>query len=437
VNRVQALDFNRHGRDQILQSLIDLGLRFPRGPSFKNEGTHKKRYFAPHALWEGDGKTLKIHVNGEVFSYCWYAFIDQNTTLLVGSSLTGFESAASFLQALKDGKDRVGFMAMGVLIDNRLTNEDKVAVKVFCHEHGIVLVNTFPGNSKSNGIIEGNFSIFEKQVGEVHISGQTPEELARSLARNVIEIFTQQRNHGPRPRLGDQTPTDAAAGAQRPEQQRPSLERLRDRLLREEISVEAKMHLIKDIMAKFEPMDEGSLAKFRSQLKQFSPDEIIAARARFSAQQSKRPDQFYRSEYFLAILRYKREEGAKDAFNAAFRAGHEALNKMTSDDLKTRDLSQIATRIVAFLAACDRPGRSHLLMSLESLCFGLLDFVPVGRLPELWRKLELAAQRSREISLAKWQIVAEFVGERLGQLIFPPGSPPIFAGTASQPGLQI
>jgi hypothetical protein len=438
VNRVQALDFHRHGRDQILQALIDLGLRFPRGPSLKNEGTHKKRYFEPHALWEGDGKTIKVHVNGEVFSFCWYAFIDQNTTLLVGSSLTGFESAASFLQALKDGKDRVGFMATGVLIDNRLTNEDKVSVKEFCQEHGIVLVNTFPGNSKSNGIIEGNFSIFEKQVGEVHVSGQTPEELARSLARNVIEIFTQQRNHGPRKRLEGQTPAEATAEAERPEHQKSALERLRDRLLREELSVEAKMQLIQGWLAKFEPMDEESLAKFRAQLKQFSADEIIAARARFSAQQSKRPDQFYRSEYFLAILRYKREEGAKDAFNAAFRAGHEALNRMASDDLKTRDLSQVATKIVAFLAVCaDRPGRSHLLMSLESLCFGLLDFVPVARLPELWQKIELAARRSREISLAKWQIMAEFVGERLGQLLFPTGSPPVFAGAANNCEVQI
>jgi hypothetical protein len=422
---------NEYGRDQIVQALIDLGLRYPRGPSIKNEGTHKKRYFAPHALWEGDGKTLKIKINGQEFSYCWYAFIDQNTTLLVGSSLTGFESAESFLKALKDGKDTVGFFAMGVLIDNRLTNEDKTAVKDFCHEHGIVLVNTFPGNSKSNGIIEGNFSIFEKQVGEIHVKGETPEELARSIAKTVIGIFTQQRNHRPRKRLSDQTPSEAAKDAKRPENQKQLLEKLRDRLLREELSVEAKLLLIKDLMAKFEPMSEESLAKFKSQLKQFSPEEIIAARARFSAQQAKHPDKFYRSEYFMAILRYKREEGAKAAYNEEFRAGHKAFNEINTADLRTRDLSQIATKLVAFLAGCaGKPGPSHLLMSLESLCFGLLDFVAVQSLPELWRKIEQAVQRSREISLAKWQIMAEFICERLGMFIFPATAPPVFANAA-------
>lgn len=418
-----------------MQALIDLGLRYPRGPSIKNEGTHKKRYFAPHALWEGDGKTLKIKINGEEFSSCWYAFIDQNTTLLVGSSITGFESAESFLKALKNGKETAGFFAMGVLVDNRLTNEEKVAAKEFCKEHGIVLVNTFPGNSKSNGIIEGNFSIFEKQVGEIHVNGKTPEELAQSIARNVIGIFTQQRNHRPRKRLFDQTPAEVAKDAKRPEHQKQLLEKLRDRLLRDEISVEVKLRLITggiaDLMAKFEPMSEASLVKFKSELKQFSPDEIIAARARFSAQQAKHPDKFYRSEYFMAILRYKREEGAKAAYNEEFRAGHKALNEITTADLKTRDLSQIATKLVAFLAVCaGRPGPSHLLMSLESLCFGLLDFVAVHKLPALWRKIEQAVQRSRDISLAKWQIMAEFICERLGMFIFPATAPPVFAGTA-------
>ena len=384
VARVQRLSLNEYGRDQIVRALIDLGLRYPRGPSIKNEGTHKKRYFAAHALWEGDGKTLKIRVNGEEFSYCWYAFIDQNTTLLVGSSLTGFESAESFLKALKSGKDTAGFFAMGVLIDNRLTNEDKTAVKEFCVDHGIVLVNTFPGNSKSNGIIEGNFSIFEKQVGEVYVNGKNPEEIAISIARNVIGIFTQQRNHRPRKRLFDQTPAEVAKDAKRPEHQKQLLEKLRDRLLREELEPEAKLRLIAGLMAKFEPMSD------------------------------------------------------KAAYNEEFRAGHKALNEIVTADLKTRDLSQVATKLVAFLAVCaNRPGPSHLLMSLENLCFGLLDFVAVHRLPELWRKIEQAIQRSRDISLAKWQIMAEFIIGRLGMFIFPATAPPVFAGAANQAEVRV
>ena len=389
-------------------------------------------------MWEGDGKHLKIFINGEEFSYCWYAFIDQNTTLLVGSSLTGAESAESFLKALKDGKGKAGFFAMGVLIDNRLTMDEKRSAREFCAEHGIVLVNTFPGNAKSNGIIEGNFSIFEKQVGAVHVQGTTPEEIARSLARNVIEIFTQQRNHGPRKRLGGRTPFEAADGVTRPEHQRSDLERLRDRLLRNELSLEAKMQLIEDLIPRFETMSEESKLKFKHELKPFSADEIMAAKARFTAQQSKHPEAFYRSEYFLAILRYKREENAKAAFNAAFRASHQALGAMTAGVLRLRDPSQVVIKIVAFLtAAADRPGTSHLLMSLESLCWALIDIFDLRQLPLLWRQIESAIQRCRDISLRKWQVMSEFIHEHIGRYLYDPPGARGFANAAVLAEMQI
>ena len=76
-------------------------------------------------------------------------------------------------------------------------------------------------------------------------------------------------------------------------------------------------------------------------------------------------------------------------------------------------------------------------MSLENLCFGLLDFVAVHRLPELWRKIEQAIQRSRDISLAKWQIMAEFICERLGMFIFSATAPPVFANAANQAEVRV
>ncbi|MEI8062406.1 MAG: hypothetical protein WCG97_03895, partial [bacterium] len=84
------------------------------------------------------------------------------------------------------------------------------------------------------------------------------------------------------------------------------------------------------------------------------------------------------------------------------------------------DLSQIATKVVAFLAvATERPGTSHLLMSVESLCWVLTDFIAIKTLPELWKKIVQAAQRSRDISLRKWQIISEFVHERLKLFLYP------------------
>ena len=235
-------------------------------------------------------------------------------------------------------------MTMGVLIDNRLTHEEKTQVKYFCAEHGIVLVNTFPGNSKSNGIIEGNFSIFEKQIGEVRVYGQTPEE--------------------------------AAKDATRPLHQRSLVELLRDRFLKEEIPLEMKLKIIGNLFKEFEFMSEVTLKKFYGLLKKYSIAEIIAAKASFKAQQAKNSEAKYRSEYFLAILRYKSEENSKIAYNEEYRATYQTFIEIKKELFAKKDLSQIAVEAVAFLSeASGHSSPTHLLMSVESLCWALTDFM--------------------------------------------------------------
>jgi hypothetical protein len=55
-------------RDEMRQILVNLGLHTPRGPRIKNEGAQVKRRFAPHALWEGDGKLIKIRSTVSLFA---------------------------------------------------------------------------------------------------------------------------------------------------------------------------------------------------------------------------------------------------------------------------------------------------------------------------------------------------------------------------------
>ena len=195
-------------REEMRQTLINLGLKYPRGPKIKDEGAMVKKAFAPHTLWEGDGKQMNIYINGEKFSYCWYAFCDQRTTLIVGSTIGETESSSTFLRALKAGSEKAGFYAVGILVDNRISDADLSAVKNFCEEHNIVLVRTYPGNPRTNGNIENNFSVFERHVGDIQIVGENKWEIAQSIAQMVAEIFTQQRNHSPRRRLGYMSPEE-------------------------------------------------------------------------------------------------------------------------------------------------------------------------------------------------------------------------------------
>jgi hypothetical protein len=123
----------------------------------------------------------------------------------VGSLLSDSESASEVIAALRQGEKNQGRLCIGIVIDNRTTRTDDSALKRYCEERNIEIVRTFPGNAKSNGIIEGNFGIFEQHVGQIDITGANDRELARSFAEQLIEVFTQLRNNNPRRNKGSRS----------------------------------------------------------------------------------------------------------------------------------------------------------------------------------------------------------------------------------------
>lgn len=405
---------------QVRQTLIDLGLRYPRGPKSKNEGTQVKTRWEPHSLWEGDGKLMNIRVKGANYQFCWYCFIDQNSTLLVGSSIGPTESAETFLAALKKGRDQVGFYAVGILIDNRLgkgQDIDLSTVRSFCADQGIILAHTFPGNAKSNGIIEGNFSIFEKYVGDIEITGQTEEEIARSIALLISEIFTQQRNHSSRKRLGGNSPSEKTGGAPRPEQRRGAIERLQNRFEKEEKNIEQKWSLVQDLLPFFGSLSPESIAKFKAQLDKYPVLDIIAGKASYLAQQRKHPEKRYGSEYFLAIVRNKQEQQCKQIYNETFRAGMEQLGQVLPTR-HTPDFILIPKLTDFFKSLVEQPSPSHIMLHLDSLAWWLVKYNQAYSLSSLWGLLERSIESSIGISLKSWSSFKEYLVRRIGPLIY-------------------
>jgi len=374
-----------------------------------------KKTFEPHTLWEGDGKQMNIIINGEICSYCWYAFVDQTTTLLVGSSITDNESSESFLEGLKKSKENVGFYAIGVLLDNRLQETDLSSVKKFAKKHGITIVRTFPGNSKSNGNIENNFSIFEKFVGDIHIEGQTSNEIAKSIAKNIAEIFTQQRNHSKRGRLGGRPPIEECDGAVRPEHRKEAIEIMKRRFEKEDIDINKKFKLIETLSILMFLSNE-SIEKIKKNLKNFSPDLIVAAKASFEAQVAKYPEKHYSIEYFWAILRNKQEKIAKQVYNESFRAGIELSNKLFITEISTNTFPAKIHDIICDIFNITTPSKQ--LLQLESLSWMLVDFSKKLPLQELWLSVEHYIERSIHISTKTWSMVVEFLNKRVGHLIF-------------------
>ena len=405
-------------RDEMRTVLINLGLHTPRGPQIKNEGAQVKKPFAPQALWEGDGKLMKICVNGVETRWIWYAFIDQSTTLLVGASMTVVESAESFLAALLDGQARVGLSPIGVVIDNRLEGSDLGPVRNFCKDHGIAIVRTFPGNSKSNGIIEGNFSIFERFVGDMVVTGSTPEEIGRSVALLAAEIFTQQRNHSPRSRLGGKSPGDATEGATRPEHTRNAVEALARRLNREQIDAADLWNLIGKARLHFGALSDATEQKIKRQLIKYTVLDVVAAEARYLAQIAKHPVKNYGAEYFLAILRHKRESIAKTVFNEVYCAGLVAAlgNPAFITGIGEDDAAEGVLRELVELA--DLPSPAHQMLRLDALAWWLVRYGASHPVAALWKKIGALAARSIRISLRWWATIVEYLGEHIGLMLY-------------------
>ena len=413
--------------NELRQVLIDLGLKYPRGPKIKDEGATVKKKFDPHTIWEGDGKQMTIVLNGEIFQYCWYAFIDQSTTLLVGSSVTNTESSASFLKALKEGKKTANFFAMGVLIDNRMPESELSSVQEFCKEYGITIVRTFPGNSKSNGHIENNFGIFERQVSQIFVQGRTPDDIARSIAKNIIEIFTQQRNHSSRKKLGGRTPAEVNDGnIKRPEHTKSALEALRDRFQKEEINIDNKFKIVEGLLSHFLPFSNESLDKFKRTIKKYSDIDLIAATASFLGQKSKHPDEQFGPEYFLAILRNKREQRAKETYNESFRAGMDMVTTLPASfqgpDASKKNMEKSICESIA--KALEMPSEAQKLCYLEAMAWWMVEFSVSNDLPKLWRKLGKEIERSIQFSLKTCAQVVEFFYNLLGGLLLEKRGPP-------------
>ena len=403
-------------RDKVCDILLDLGLRHPRSKKAKNRGAQVKTEFCPNAIWEGDGKGMIIRMGGVRYDFCWYCFVDQDTTLIVGSNIGRFESGALFLGALKDARNRHGVLAYGVLMDNRLGERDLSPVAQFCREHGITIIRSFPGNPKSNGLIENNFSTFDKFVGEINITGTTREELAASIARTVIEIFTQQRNHAPRRRFGNFSPVDRATTDRPPEYVRTAVEKLAARFNVEAQCAEIRWQMIKEARQHFGDLTEKSLAKIMRQLVKYPFNDLLSAQIKYLAQIRKHPTNTYRAEYFMAILRNTREEEAKQAYIEAFRSGLETMHELVPPN--QRPLEELTADILDFIVeTIEEPSPNRRMSELDAFGWWLVQYSADRSLPELWTAISKAAKESILISLKSWTEISDYLMRRVGKIL--------------------
>jgi len=292
------------------RSLWQMGFVCPRGIFLQNTGLDRIERFAPHSVWGTDGKQMMITINSKEYRWMWQCLIDYKTTVLVGGLIGKTETTDNLLEAIKISKIKTGVTPMAIVIDNRLS-ENLPAIRTYLDDWGIEIIKTFPGNAKSNGIIEGNFNIFEKWVGgRVVLEGKIAEDFSFSIAQMLTEVFTQLRNNQPRKGLSFKTANEASAEASpltSEEEQtiREKLKALATRLKNEQakpIPSERKHQALAQAVADLKPTSPDVFCK-RLSSSVYTAELILCALAIFKKQQAKHPEKDFDHTYYGGILR--------------------------------------------------------------------------------------------------------------------------------------
>jgi hypothetical protein len=216
----------------------------------------------------------------------------------------------------------------------------------------------------------------------------------------IVEIFTQQRNNSPRKRNGGRSPEDTADGAKRPEHMRSTLEQLKRRFEKQLADAGSRWDLIAAARKHFGDLDEESTTKMKKMLLSYPITDIMGAQAAYLAQIATHPYKKYRSEYFFAILRYKREEKAKQTYSEAFRAGIDLYANLDFGGSLSEEV--LSGKILELLEGLnEEPTPSHRLMKLNTLSLWLFQYSHKGEVSSLWTKVEKLAHMSIAISMRR------------------------------------
>ena len=119
----------------------------------KKNGLDRIVRFRPDSIWGTDGKIIDVVINGQSYRWVWQYLVDYKTTVIVGGVVNESETTENLLQAISNSKVKNGISPMAIVMDNRLS-ENLPAVKELLAEYDIEIIKTFPGNAKSNGILE-------------------------------------------------------------------------------------------------------------------------------------------------------------------------------------------------------------------------------------------------------------------------------------------
>lgn len=205
------IDFTKHvrhqlrvpmGRQLIRHILEAHGVRLPRRRPGRSPDEIALRgafeTFFPGAQWVGDGKAVRVVLNGETFNYNLELDVDAHTGAWVGLCIRDTEDSAAVAEAFENGVETTGASPIGLLLDNKPSNHTP-EVDAVLDSAGTSRIRATAKRPENKAHVEGAFGLFAQQAPPIELETKgSGRSVARALMLLVATTFARAINHRPR-----------------------------------------------------------------------------------------------------------------------------------------------------------------------------------------------------------------------------------------------
>jgi len=341
-----------YGDSFIGRILHTYGVRTPRrrkGRSPDEEALKSAfEVFFPGAQWVGDGKQVKVTVNGVVFTFNFELFVDAYSDALVGASVRDEEDSLAVIEAFRDGVETTQETPIATLLDNRPANHTEVVDAAL---GDTVRIRSTEGRAQNKAHAEGAFGLFSQTAPPIVIDADTPRELARQILRLQIQTLGRVLNHRPRrdrswrsriELYNGASPSDAeiAKARQKLEERRQRQEKARQtRLARTDSFVRQRLNEAFERLGLADPEEH-----FRSAIATYGRDAVLDSIAIFEGKKTAGtlPDNVD-ARYLLGIVRNVAHVHEADVITQALLAERLAASDFLLTALETERCSILKT----------------------------------------------------------------------------------------------
>lgn len=166
------------------------------------------RTLFPGAQWLGDGTTLAVRWNAQVFAFNVEAMLDPASNAMVGFAVTHAEDEEAVRRAFEMGLATTGEPPLALSLDNRPSNHSPGTLAALA---GTQLLRSTPGRGQAKASLEGAFGLFQQAMPPLILHGQTPREFARNTLELLLAAWFLGRNGKPRKKLEGLSPAQVYA----------------------------------------------------------------------------------------------------------------------------------------------------------------------------------------------------------------------------------